>query len=100
MIKMNSYQSYIESYKQILESNRKDIDREYIKSEIKALEPFAERTDEEIIKMFDSGAFRDILKAYCKKAMQNCKIDDYTIDRVMSEIKWLLDTEKASQIIK
>ena len=38
-------------------------------------------------------------KAYCKKAMQNCKIDD-TIDRVMSEIKWLLDTEKASQIIK
>ena len=99
MIKMNSYQSYIESYKQILENNRKDIDREHITSEIKALEPFAERTDEEIIKMFDSGAFRDILKAYCKKAMQNCKIDD-TIDRVMSEIKWLLDTEKASQIIK
>ena len=40
-------------------------------------------------------------KAYCKKAMQNCKIDDDTIDRVMSEIKWLLDnTEKASPIIK
>ena len=39
-------------------------------------------------------------KAYCKKAMQNCKIDDDTIDRLMSEIKWLLDTEKASQIIK
>ena len=39
--------------------------------------------------------------AYCKKAMQNCKIDDDTIDRVMSEIKWLLDnTEKASPIIK
>ena len=51
--------------------------------------------------MFDSGAFSDILKAYCKKAMQNCKIDDDTIDRVMSEIKWLLDnTEKASPIIK
>lgn len=40
-------------------------------------------------------------KAYCKKAMQNCKIDDDTIDRVMSEIKWLLgNTEKASPIIK
>ena len=40
-------------------------------------------------------------KVYCKKAMQNCKIDDDTIDRVMSEIKWLLDnTEKASPIIK
>lgn len=53
-----------------------------------------------MIKMFDSGAFSDILKAYCKKATQNCKIDDDTIDRVMSEIKLLLDTEKTSQIIK
>ena len=69
---MNNFQSDIESYKQILDSNRTDIDREYIKAEIKALEPFAERTEEEIIKMFDSGAFSDILKAYCKKAMQNC----------------------------
>ena len=32
--------------------------------------------------------------------MQNRKSDDDTIDKVMSEIKWLLDTEKASQIIK
>ena len=69
-------------------------------AEIRALQPFADRTGKKIIKMFDSGAFSDILKAYCKKAMQNCKIDDDTIDRVMSEIKWLLDTEKASQIIK
>lgn len=50
--------------------------------------------------MFDSGAFSDILKAYCKKAMQNCKIDDDTIDRVMREIKWLLDTEKATGDVK
>lgn len=97
---MNNFQSDIEAYRQILDSNRKDIDREYIKAEIKALEPFAERTEEEIIKMFDSGAFNEVMTAYCKKAMQNCKIDDETIDKVMGEIKWLLDTEKASQIIK
>ena len=67
---------------------------------IKELTNFEKESQNEVmIKMFDSGAFSDILKAYCKKAMQNCKIDD-TIDRVMSEIKWLLDTEKASQIIK
>ena len=97
---MNNFQSDIESYKQILDSNRTDIDREYIKAEIKALEPFAERTEEEIIKMFDSGAFNEVMAAYCKKAMLNCKVDDETIDKVMSEIKWLLETEKASQIIK
>ena len=50
--------------------------------------------------MFDSGAFNDVLTAYCKKAMLNCKIDDEIIDKVMGEIKWLLDTEKASPIIK
>ena len=69
-------------------------------AEIRALEPFAEQTDEKIIKMFDSGAFNEVMTAYCKKAMLNCKVDDETIDKVMSEIKWLLDTEKASQIIK
>ena len=51
--------------------------------------------------MFDSGAFNEVMAAYCKKAMLNCKVDDETIDKVMSEIKWLLDnTEKASPIIK
>ena len=97
---MNNFKSDIEAYRQILDSKREDIDREYIKAEIKALEPFAERTEAEIIKMFDSGAFNEVMTAYCKKAMLNCKVDDDTIDRVMSEIKWLLDTEKASQIIK
>lgn len=97
---MNRFQLDIESYKQMLENNSKDIDRDYIMSEIKALEPFAERTEEEIIKLFDSGAFNEVMTAYCKKAMLNCKVDDETIDKVMGEIKWLLDTEKASQIIK
>ena len=69
-------------------------------AEIRALQPFADRTGKKIIKMFDSGAFNEVMAAYCKKAMLNCKVDDETIDKIMSEIKWLLDTEKASQIIK
>lgn len=44
-------------------------------AEIRALEPFADRTDKKIIKMFDSGAFSDILKAYCKKS--NAKLQDW-----------------------
>lgn len=43
-------------------------------AEIRALEPFADRTDKKIIKMFDCGAFSDILKAYCKKS--NAKLQD------------------------
>lgn len=97
---MNSYQSNIDAYKQILESDRKDVDREYIQAEIKSLEPFAVRTEEERLKMFDSGAFNEVLEAYCKKAMQNCHVDDNTVSDVMSELKWLLDTVTANQIIK
>lgn len=97
---MNGYEFTIAGYKQVLESNREDIDREYIKAHIKALEPFAERTEQEIIKMFDTGAFNEVLKAYCRKAMENSGIDSEKISEVMGEIKWLLDTVKAEEIIK
>ena len=97
---MNGYEFSIAGYKQVLESGRTDIDREYIQAEIKALEPFACRTEQEIIKMFDSGAFNEVLKAYCKKAMENSGIDKEKIDDVMGEIKWLLDTVRAEEIIK
>ena len=97
---MNGYEFTIAGYKQVLESDRKDIDREYIKAEIKALEPFAERTEQEIIKMFDTGAFNEVLKAYCRKAMENSGIDKEKIDDVMGEIKWLLDTVRAEEIVK
>lgn len=97
---MNSYQMHIDAYKQVLASDRTDIDRDYIKAEIRALEPFAERTEEERIQMFNSGAFNDVLKAYCRKAMQNCNVDSETISNVMNEVKWLLDTVSANEIIK
>lgn len=97
---MNGYQMHIDAYRQVLESDRTDIDRDFIKAEIKALEPFAERTEEERLRMFNSGAYNEVLKAYCRKAMQNCNIDDNTISNVMNEIKWLLDTVGATEIIK
>lgn len=96
---MNGYQMQIDAYKQILES-KKEIDKDYIKSEIRALEPFAERTDKEILKMFDSGAFNEVTKAYCKAAMENCSLDPKAIDAVMGELKYLFDTVRASEIMK
>ena len=97
---MNGYEFTIAGYKQILESDRQDIDRDYIRAEIKSLEPFAERSEEERLKMFDSGAFNEVLKAYCKAAMKNCEIKQEDISRVLREISYLLDTVKASEIIK
>lgn len=97
---MNGYKMTVESYEKILESDRTDIDKDYIKAQIKSLEPFAERTEEERIKMFDSGAFNEVLKSYCKVAMQNCGFEYEEISKVLGEISWLLDTVNANDILK
>ena len=97
---MNGYEFTIAGYKKFLESDREDIDRDYIKAQIKSLQPFAERTEEERIMMFDSGAFNDVLKAYCKTAMKNCNFKREDINNVICEINFLLDTVKANEIIK
>ena len=88
---MNGYQMTIEAYKQLLNSDRPDIEKEHIKSQIKALEPFAERTKEECIQMFDSGAFNDLVCNYSKKAMQNCNLNDEQIKNVIAELRDLFD---------
>lgn len=97
---MNGYQLQIDAFKQILQTDRKDIDRNYIKAEIKALEPFAKRTEEERIQMFNSGAFNDVLKSYCRVAMNNCNVDEKLIHNVLREINCLLDEVRVSEIIK
>lgn len=100
---MNGYQMHIDAYRSLLEKDREDMcdaDKEYIRAQIKALEPFAERTEEERRMMFDTGAFNDVLKSYCKVAMQNCDIDDKVISQVLEEVAWLLDTVCADKILK
>lgn len=97
---MNGYQMHIDAYKEVLDSGRTDIDRDLINAEIKSLQPFAERTEEEQRRMFDSGAFNEVVYAYCKKAMQNCEVDDQTISSVINELYHLFDTVGANEIIK
>lgn len=97
---MNGYGMTVESYKELLGSNRTDMDKEFLKAEIKALEPFVERTEEEIIRMFDSGAFNGVLKKYCEVAMKNCGFEYEEISRVLAEIGCLLDEIRANEIIK
>ena len=49
---------------------------------------------------FDSGDYNDIARAYLERALKNCNVDKKTIDEVLSEFKWLLDTVSASDITK
>lgn len=95
---MDSYKMTIKAYKQLLNSDRQDIDKESLKAQIKSLEPFAERTKEECLQMFDSGAFNEVVCNYCKMAMENCNVNDETINNVIYELRELFDTISACEV--
>lgn len=96
---MANYDLIIQSYEDILakKSDRCDVDA--MKCSINAMKTLNNKTDDEICAIFSTGAFNDILKGYCKKALENCKFDKKQIDAVMDEIKWLLDTYNAKQLL-
>lgn len=99
---MNDYRILMDSYQQLLTrcDEKGTIDKKAVEENIKALEPFAERTREEILYMFDSGAYNDVLKAYCKVAMEDCGVEPEKIMEVLDQIRWLLDTVRANEILK
>lgn len=98
---MKSYKILLDSYKQVLEScnESEKLDKAVIKAKIRSLEPFADRTEEEVVEMFDSGAFNDVLRAYCRVAMKNCNLSRKKTNEVLEELRWLLDTVGANEIL-
>lgn len=96
---MVGYRMLLDAHKKVLEEDGSGVDREFVKAEIKALEPFAERTEQEVLRMFDSGAFNEVTKAYCKLAMQNCGLDAKITNDVLSEISYLFDTVSANELM-
>lgn len=96
---MANYDILIKSYENVLEKKSDNGDVEAIKLSINAMKTLNDKTDDEIYALFSTGAFIDILKGYCKKALINCKFDKKQIDAVMDELKWLLDTLSAKEVL-
>ena len=96
---MANYDILIKSYENVLEKKSDNGDVEAIKLSINAMKTLNDKTDDEIYALFSTGAFNDILKGYCKKALENCKLEKKQIDAVMDELKWLLDTRGAKEIL-
>lgn len=97
---MNGYKLLADSYKQILDKTDDEQKKANIEKSIKALETMADKTDDEIMEIFNTGAFNDILRAYCKKALINCNINRETTTAVMSELDWLLDTANCKDLMR
>lgn len=96
---MANYDILIKSHEDILEKKPEKCDVEAIQLSINAMKMLNNKTDDEICAIFSTGAFNNILKGYCKKALENCKFDKKQIDAVMDELKWLLDTSSIKDIL-
>lgn len=97
---MNGYKMLADSYKQLLEREEPGADKESIEKSIKALEFLATCDDMEICKLFDSSAFNNITKAYCKKAMNNQGFSDEQINGVLDELHGLFSQVNADEIMQ
>ena len=96
---MANYDVMIKSYEHILVEKAENCDVEAITLSLNAFKTLNNKSAEEIFALFNTGAFNDILKGYCKKAMENRKMDKEQINAVMDELKWLLDTCNAKQML-
>ena len=97
---MDGYELQAQSYEQYLEQHPEQsaLVREDIERKIKTLRMFVGTSDADKDEMFNSGAFNDICKGYFRKSMENCKLPKETIDNIMDEFKWLLDTVSAGEV--
>lgn len=96
---MANYDIMIQSYEDVLVKNLEKCDVEAMKLSINAMKTLNGKTEDEICALFSTGAFNDILKGYCKKALENCDFDKKQIDSVMEELRWLLDSYSVKQVL-
>lgn len=96
---MNGYELIAKSYETLIKRDDPQIDREACKSKIKVYRALASLSESEILEIFNSGAFNDVLNGYCRMALNNCKVKSDKVSEIMDEIKWLLDTMSAEQVV-
>ena len=95
---MNGFQMMADSYKKLVEQGK--LKEEDAKREIEIYEFLATCDHSDFFRMVDSSAFNDIIKAFCRKALQGAKVTEEVEDSVMGELRWIMDTMQASEICK
>ena len=60
----------------------------------------ADLNDDELYRLFDSGAFNDIVKAYCETAAKKTGLNYEQTAALLEELKILFDFKGAKDILK
>jgi hypothetical protein len=99
---MNGYKLMAASYKKYLEQHPEEPDevKQQLLAEIKVNELLAGLSEPEIMMIFDSGAFNQVIKSYCYKAMEMANIAPDKLSEVRDNIGYLLETTKAGEVVK
>ena len=58
------------------------------------------KLDIEVIEEFDTGKYDEIVKAYCRAAMDSCGVKNEKVEEVISQLNFLLDNFATESIIK
>lgn len=86
-----------DSYRKLLEQDK--IDKETAEKEIRIYDFLSTCDSDDICRMVNSSAFNDIIRAYCKLALNNAEVDEKIADAVMSQFRHLFDTISAKKAL-
>lgn len=95
---MNGYAMMADSYKTLVKQGK--VKLEDVQKDIKVYEFLSTCDQEDLLSLVNSGAFNSIIKAYCKKALQESGAGEDIKDSVMDELRWLMDTKTAKEILE
>lgn len=93
---MNGYKMTADSYRKFLETDP-NIDRESTQKKIRVYDFLSSCDDGEIMELFDSTAFNDVVKGYLQMALDNLEVEAETRQAILNERRYLFDTVTAGQ---
>lgn len=95
---MNGYGMLAESYRTLVKQGK--LTEEDAQKDIDIFEFFSKCDEKDFCRMVDTSAFNQIIKAYCAKALQEADVDEKMADRVMDELRYIMDTHTAREVIE
>lgn len=94
---MNGYTLMAESYKKLMEQGK--IEKEVAEKEVRIYEFLATCDTDDLCSMVDSSAFNDIIRAFCKMAVDNADIDEDSKEKVIGQLRWIFDEKSAKDVL-
>lgn len=86
---MNGYELLASSYRSLLE--RGEITEEEATKKIRIFDFLTTCDKEDIYTLVDSSAFNDIIKSFCKKALENSSVSEQSAQDVINELSNLFN---------